>query len=307
MKITRKNFIKASSLIAGGFLLPNTNVIAKFIASPSGFRIIRDNIGIYTERGGTIGWFISDDAVVVVDSQYEETAKNFVRGVKQKTQRNIDLLFNTHHHGDHTNGNIYLKDFTSIIAAHENCVELQKKFYGNNPDKPQAYANVTFRDEWTFDLGKEKLYAKHYCAAHTGGDAVIQFVNSNVVHMGDLVFNKTFPFIDLPGGASLNGWIEFLEKAATHFSKDTIYIFGHAASTDLLTGSQKDLYCMRDYITALLDFVSKEIKNGKTKEEVAASTEIPGVVDIKEQREGMKKMNLERAYEYLTTKQAPSF
>jgi len=34
---------------------------------------------------------------------------------------------------------------------------------------------------------------------------------------------------------------------------------------------------MRDYITALHDFVEKEIKNSKTENEILSSKEIPGV------------------------------
>ena len=49
--------------------------------------------------------------------------------IREKTERKIDILFNTHHHGDHTSGNYYLKDYADKIVAQENCPALQKKFY----------------------------------------------------------------------------------------------------------------------------------------------------------------------------------
>lgn len=301
MKLTRKDFIKTSSIITAGLLLPIKS-FSRFLSEDDNFKKIRDNIGIYTERGGTIGWYVSNDAVVVVDSQYPETARNFMEGLKKKTTRKIDLLFNTHHHGDHTAGNIYLKDYTDKIVAHEKCLELQKKFYGNDPNKPQVYPDTTFKDEWTVILGKEKVTAKYFGTAHTGGDSVIYFEKANFAHVGDLVFNKTYPFIDLSGGASLEGWIDVLEKIAVHYLKDTVYIFGHGITNDLVTGNSDNLYAMRSYISALFDFVSKEIKSGKTSEEINKTTSIRGFENLKERWTGALKMNIEKTYEYLTKK-----
>ncbi len=302
MKITRKKFLKAGTILTGSLFFQGGKVFAAMQNQSNGFKTVRGNFGIYNERGGTIGWFANKDALIVVDSQFPDTAKNFTDGIKKKADRKIDLLFNTHHHGDHTSGNIYLKDFASIIAAHENSKALQQKFYGNDPSKPQAYPTITFVDEWTLDVGKEKVWAKHFCPAHTGGDAIIHFQNTNVVHMGDIVFNKVFPYIDLPGGASINQWIEFIEKSVPLFDKDTIYIFGHSQFQNMCVGKADDVYKMRDYLSALINFVSKEMKEGKTKEQIASASEIPGVKDVKEQRDGMRKMNLEKAYEYLTQK-----
>ena len=247
-----------------------------------------------------MGWYVANDSVIVIDSQFAESAEHFYEGLKTKTSRKIDFLINTHHHRDHTSGNYFLRRFTNKIVSTEKCRELQEKFNGNNPDNPQAYADITFADDWTLNIGNEKIYAKHFCPAHTGGDAVIHFEKTNVVHMGDLVFNKVYPVIDLPAGADLKGWIEFLEWGVKHFDKDTIYVFGHAQNTDMVVGSNKDLFAMRDYITALLDFVNKEMKAGKNRDDVVSASQIPGVTDVKEMWKGAMKRNLENAFDYLS-------
>ena len=302
MRLTRKQFLKAGSILTGGIILQGNSILSKLQEKNNNFRLLRDNFGVYTERGGTIAFYATDDTVIVIDSQFPDTAKNFMDSLKAVTARKIDLLMNTHHHTDHTSGNIYLKDYSKMMAAHENCVALQKKFYGNNPDKPQAYAGITFADEWTIDLGKEKIRAKHFGPGHTGGDAVIHFQNSNIVHMGDLVFNQIYPYLDGPGGSSLKGWISVLEMVLSEFGKDTLFVFGHGAEPDLVKGSLNDLIAMKDYLSALTDFVSKEIKNGRSKEQVLSATEIPNTRNIKEQREGMRKMNLEFAYNEISQK-----
>lgn len=300
MKMNRKQFIKSGALITGSLLFGGHKFFLKAEDQPKGFKIIRDNFGIYTERGGTMGWYITKDAAVVIDSQFPESVKNFYNGLKTKTSRKIDFLINTHHHRDHTSGNHFLREFTNKIVSSENSRALQEKFNGNNPDNPQAYADITFANDWSQDIGGEKVFARHLLPAHTGGDATIHFEKTNIVHMGDLVFNKVYPVIDLPGGASLNGWIEYLEKTVKFFDKDTIYVFGHSQNDEMVVGRSKDLLALRDYFTALLDFVDKQINSGKTKEEISASNEIPGVKDIKEMWEGAKKRNLENAYDYLT-------
>lgn len=299
MKVTRKDFLKLSALITGGIFLPGFKLFSSFQEQKFKFTELRNNIGIFTERGGTIGYYATNDALVVIDSQYPETVKNLIEGLKQKTERKIDTLFNTHHHGDHTSGNIFLKDYAKKIVAHENCKMLQEKNYGNNPDKPQAYPTVTYSNTWREELGKEKVTAKYFGTAHTGGDSVIHFENANIAHLGDLVFNKTFPFIDVNGGGTLKGWYEVLGKVSKYFSKETLFIFGHAANDDLLTGSIKDVVDMQNYFSALLEFVSTEIEKGKSKEEIINSSSIPGFENLKERWQGARKMNLERAFDQL--------
>ncbi|MDQ7816397.1 MAG: MBL fold metallo-hydrolase [Melioribacteraceae bacterium] len=299
MKLTRKQFLKSGVLLTGGLILPGFKFYNPFQEQTYKFTTIRNNIGIFTERGGTIGWYATSDSLVVIDSQYPETAKNLVEGLKQKTPRRIDLLFNTHHHGDHTAGNILLKDYANKIVAHENCKVLQEKNYGGNPEKPQVYPTATFTNTWGEDVGNEKIVARYFGPAHTGGDSIIHFENANIAHVGDLVFNKTFPFIDPNGGGSIKQWVFTLEKIFKHFDRDTTFIFGHSISDDLLVGTKKDVAAMKDYLNALIEFVSKEIKNGKAKEEIASVSAVPGFEDLKERWQGARKMNLERAYNEL--------
>ena len=74
--------------------------------------------------------------------------------------------------------------------------------------------DTTFTDVWSFEHGDEKVSAKHYGPAHTGGDAVIRFEKANVAHMGDLMFNRAHPVIDRPNGASIANWTVVLQKVA---------------------------------------------------------------------------------------------
>lgn len=299
MKMTRKEFLRASSLIAGSLFIPSRNIFASISDMPKGFKTLRNNIGIYSERGGTIGWLANSDGVAVIDSQYPEQAKNMHEGLKTISEKGIDLLFNTHHHGDHTSGNVYFKEFAKKIVAHENSKIYQEKNNSGDPAKPQAYPTATFTNSWGEKIGNEKVTARYFGKAHTAGDSVIHFEEANIAHMGDLVFNRTYPFIDLNGGGDLHEWIKTLERIIKYYDRDTMFIFGHGADDSLVTGSRADLKFAKEFIESLTGFVSSEIKKGKTKEEIASAEEIPNFSGLKERWAGAKKMTLEKAYDLL--------
>jgi cyclase len=91
--------------------------------------------------------------------------------------------------------------------------------------------------------------------------------------MGDLVFNRRHPYIDRLAGASIANWIKVLDSTVADHDADTIYIFGHAGPNFQTTGGRADMMYMRDYLTALLDFVRGEMKTGKTKDVIATITD----------------------------------
>jgi glyoxylase-like metal-dependent hydrolase (beta-lactamase superfamily II) len=240
-------------------------------------RALREGVGTFTDRGGTIGWLITPDAHVVVDSQFPDTARVLLNGLRQRTKRPIDALVNTHHHADHTAGNSVLGPTAKQIVAHENVPRLQREAaVARETVDEQTYPTVTFPDTWSLDLGNTSVWARHFGPAHTSGDIVIVFPSANVVHMGDLVFNRWFPFIDRPAGASIAGWIDTLEKVHAGFDDDTLFIFGHARPEYPTVGGRKDLLVQRDLLAALLERVTEARQAGQSREEAVSLNKLPG-------------------------------
>jgi cyclase len=245
------------------------------------FTELRRNVGTFTARGGTIGWLINPGGIAVIDTQFPDTAKLCLDGIKTRAaNRGIDVVINTHHHGDHTGGNGAFRDAAKKIVAHQRVPELMKMAAANaqkaNPNAPPLTITVpdtTFPDTWKTDLGDEVVSAKYYGPAHTGGDIVIRLERANIAHMGDLMFNRRHPFIDRAAGASIAGWISVLERVTKELPNDTLYIFGHSGPKFPVTGAKADLDLQRDYFNALLDFTRAQIKGGKTRDEFIKSTE----------------------------------
>lgn len=249
------------------------------------FTPIRRNVGFFTARGGTIGYLVNKTGVAVVDTQYPDSAKLCLDGLQERSgNRGVDLLINTHHHADHTGGNVVFKGIAKKIVANARAAELQQQVYdaavktaaekGSAAPAAILVADRTFGQTWSESLGDEKIAAKTYTPAHTSGDAIVFFEKANVVHMGDLMFNRVHPVIDGPAGASVANWVVMVEQVAKAHSADTIYIFGHTKAGLPATGSRADLLVMRDYLTALLAYVRAQIAAGKPRDVVIASTEI---------------------------------
>ncbi|MDA1080674.1 MAG: MBL fold metallo-hydrolase [Gemmatimonadetes bacterium] len=273
MSLTRRDFLASSAAAAAvGVLVPRHLAGAWQGQAPSPvFTPIRRNVGYFTMRGGTIGYLVNPGAVVVVDSQFPAEGKACLDGLNtQSSGRGVDFLINTHHHGDHTAGNISFRGAAKKVVAQTKAAEHMHNPPGAQPPTDQLYPDTTFTDSWSADVGDERVTAKHYGRAHTSGDATITFERANVVHMGDLLFNQRHPVVDRAAGATLRGWMSVLDGTARDHSSDTTYIFGHANTGLPVTGNQSALGNFRDYIGAVLEFVDSNIKAGRSQEEILA-------------------------------------
>ena len=307
MSTNRREFLATASLVLAGGAFGRVALAARRQAQAPppapAFTDLRGNIGIFTARGGTIGWFVSPDGVVVIDSQYPDTAAACLEGINQRSsKRPVDVLFVTHHHGDHTAGLVTFKPVTKKIVAHVKEVEAQKAATKPGSEATAVYADRTFTETWTEKLGPETIEAVYLGPAHTGGDAIIFFQRANVVHMGDLVFNRLYPYIDRPGGASVRGWVARLEEVHRTFPADAIYIFGHGNPKFGVTGTRDDLLVLRDLFSALLDHVQKGLAAGKSREEITALDNLPGFPDFHAPPPNRLAGNLGVVYDELTAK-----
>lgn len=279
----RRQFLTASSIALAGATWGRVPLFAQAPqpATPAvtTFTDIRRNVGYFTGQGGTIGWLAGGAGAVAVDAQFPATAKACVEGLQQKSPKGIQLLINTHYHGDHTGGNQVFRGAVKQIVQQERCAKLHRESTEKaGTAAQQAYADITFGESWSQEVGDEKMWGYFYGPGHTGGDAVIVFERANVVHMGDLMFNRRHPRVDGPGGASIKNWISILERVAKRHS-DATFIFGHAKEGLPVTGPAKDLLALRDYFSAALQHVQKGLAARQSKEEIAKTTELPGFTE----------------------------
>ena len=279
----RRSFLKTGSILTATSLLFQKELFASFFQQPAWkMKLLRNNIGVFTERGGTIAYLLDKKGIVVVDAAFPEQSQHLIDELKKQNTKPFRYLVNTHHHRDHSSGNISFKGLAEHVVGHTNCMANMKRVAveAKNEDK-QLYPDITFSDTWKKKVGKERIKAHYFGAAHTNGDAIIHFEHANIAHMGDLMFNRRHPVIDRSSGANIRNWTLVLDQTINTFDNDTIFIFGHALDPEKVTGNKDDLRAFKNYLEKLLAFAGSEYKAGTTKEAFVKNTSIPNETEWK--------------------------
>ncbi len=185
--------------------------------------------------GGNMGLLVGDDYVAMIDDGLAPIAPNLLAFVSETAGRPINFMINTHVHGDHVGGNAHFAENGTVVFAHHN---IRKRLLEDSGPAggDGGLPVVTFGDGVTFHLNGIEARVFHIPRAHTDGDAAIFFPDVNVIHTGDLMFHKLFPFIDLDNGGTVAGYIDGQQTLVSLADDETIIIPGHgelASKADL--------------------------------------------------------------------------
>ena len=236
-------------------------------------------------QGGVIGVLAGPDGVLMVDSQFAPLTDKIVAAVKQVSNTPIKFLINTHVHGDHTGGNENLgKMGVTIFAREELRNRLAHPAPGANgapaaPAPAAALPVITYSSPLTFHMDGEDVQAIPIPKAHTDGDTLVYFPNTNVIMIGDYFRSLGYPNIDRANGGSLPGMLAGIDAAIKLCNATTKVVPGHGAITD-----RNGLAAHRDMIIAIRDKIAPMVSQGKTLAEVVAAkptadfdAKVPGV------------------------------
>jgi len=141
------------------------------------------------------------------------------------------MIINTHYHLDHTHGNPAFAPGTRVLSTERTLSHLQAldaDFWTG--DAAQLLPNETFSDRRRIVVGGKTIDLMYVGRGHTDGDLVVLLPDENVVHMGDLHFNRHYPNIDLEAGGSVSDWPMTLERVLEF--EFEIVSPGHGATTD---------------------------------------------------------------------------
>jgi cyclase len=234
---------------------------------------LADSVYMMQGAGGNLGVSTGDDGVVLIDDQFAPLTAKIQAAIAKITPRPVRFLLNTHWHGDHTGGNENFGKAGVVIFAHENVrkrmsTEQFMEFINmKEPPAPKAaLPMVTFAGAITFHLNGDEIRVMHVPRAHTDGDAIVQFVKSNVIHTGDVMFNGMYPFIDVDSGGSVDGVISACDRILGIAGDDTKIIPGHGP-----LATKADLKVYRDMLATVADRVRKLVADGKSVDDIKAA------------------------------------
>ncbi|CAA0193558.1 MBL fold metallo-hydrolase [Tenacibaculum maritimum] len=242
---------------------------------------VTDKVYMLTGQGGNIGLHIGDEGVFMVDDQFAPLTPKILAAIKSITKKPVKYLVNTHWHGDHTGGNENMRKEGAVIVSHKNVRRrMSVKQFVRGKEKEaaskEALPVITFTEDMMIHLNGEDMLISHVHNAHTDGDAIVFFMKSNVIHMGDTYFQGKYPFIDLESGGSIQGYINAIDKVLLLANKETKIIPGHRK-----VSNKKELSSYKEMLVVLRDRIKEEIFQGKTLEEVEAAVRITQEYDKK--------------------------
>lgn len=264
-------FLAASPLALSACAQGNAQEADRFAKLEIKTEQLTDSIAVLFGAGGNIGVSYGPDGTVLIDDQFAPLTPKIQTAIGALGADPVKYLINTHWHGDHSGGNENFGKAGALIMAHDHVRERmageQKSGRGNDPASPkEALPTVTYHDGIKLHLNGDEVHVKHMKHAHTDGDSIVFWKKANVIHMGDLYFNKvTLPFIDLNSGGNAKGVLAAAEKALTMVDDNTKIIPGHGPMA-----TKADLMDYRDMLKSVIGAVEKARGEGKTLEQIQA-------------------------------------
>ena len=212
---------------------------------------VKDGLYMINGTGGNVGVRVTSEGVILIDDKFPRNFETIQTHVREVTDLPVKYVVNTHHHGDHSGGNVGYINIAEIIA-HQNARD--NMIRGDQPSPPR----VVFTNETAVYLGGVEVRAYHFGRGHTNGDAVVYFPDLRTVHAGDLLHGIA-PFIDYANGGSSREWVTTLDQVLA-LDFDTA-IPGHGA---LMTKS--DVRAFRDQFQSVRRRMSQLIQSGMSKD-----------------------------------------
>ncbi|HXV37061.1 MAG TPA: MBL fold metallo-hydrolase [Myxococcota bacterium] len=219
--------------------------------------------------GGNVAVLRTERGAVVVDTLRFPFQGRHIREMAERLGGGpTQLLINTHHHADHTHGNLAWAAGTRVLATPSARAALERfdaAFWQGSASGVVPGELVDGQRELRIGGKTIRLYALG--RGHTAGDLVVLFVEDRVLHAGDLFFNGVYPSVDLEAGGSIQEWAATLERVlALDFERA---IPGHGRASD-----RAGVIAFQRFVAELADYARRSVAAGISFDETIARADL---------------------------------
>jgi len=212
---------------------------------------------ILNPGANTLAVRVTDEGVILVDDMFQQNYDQILGLIRTVTDTPVKYVISTHHHGDHTGGNVRFLGAGAQIIGHKNARAAMTRSTPAQPGPPP----ITFTTEAGLHLGGAEVELHHVGAGHTNGDAIVYFPDLKVMATGDLfVVLPRVPTIDYGNGGTTLGWVPTLDNVL-QFDFD-VAIPGHGP-----VSTKADLQSFRNKMVTLQTRTRELIKQGVPKDQ----------------------------------------
>jgi cyclase len=252
---------------------------------------VRDDVYMLVGSGGNITVQVGVDGVLIVDTQYAPLSDKIVAAIRKISDKPLRYIVDTHHHGDHTGGNVNLRSagatvsggnmaaairdsgVGAAIVAHENVLLRLSTADGDDAMDSSGWPTSTyFGAKKEIYFNGQGIEVIHVPAAHTDGDSIVFFRRSDVIAAGDVYVTTSYPFIDIESGGSYAGLVGALDRLVDII----IPVYGQDGGTLVVPGHGRlsnlgDVLNFREMVIVVRDRIQAMIDAGMTLQQVKAA------------------------------------
>lgn len=229
--------------------------------------LVAGKVHMLVGAGGNIAVSVGPDGVLMIDDQFADLAPKLQAAIDKVagSPTRPRFLINTHFHGDHTGGNAIFGSQATVLA-HENVRKRLLQPKAGEPMAPAGLPVVTYPEQCTVHFNGEAVELRHFATSHTDGDSVVHFTGSNVWHLGDLFFNKLFPFIDTDSGGSAVGLERSIATLLKLIPADARIVPGHGT-----LATRADLEVYHAMLVDSIALVRAAVASGQSADQIVAA------------------------------------
>lgn len=239
---------------------------------------------------------VGGEAALVVDTlSTMGQAQDLLAAVRRVTPLPL-IVVNTHHHFDHTFGNMVFAADGAPIYGHEEAAALigpalRDRAVLEHPDLADELAGVTpvppsrlVRTAAEADLGDRIVEFRHFGRGHSVGDLVTMVPDADVVVAGDLVEQGGPPQFD---DAYPLEWPDTVAALLRRLTPQTQVVPGHGAVV-----GQRFVAAQHEQLAALAWLIREGDQDGAPVERVAAKSPFPQEISTCAVRRGYLQLNM---------------